>query len=420
MPSGLFYARTLAGRAVAHHYPPMLNPRLESLPDYPFDRLRALLDGLSPPPGLEPRVLSVGEPRHAPPPIIDAAVTAEAGNWGRYPLVEGTPAFRTAVAGWLTRRYGLPDGMIDADRNVLPVSGTREALFLAALLTVPGRTHYQRPAVLMPNPFYPAYAGGAMLAGAEAIYLPATRETGFLPDLSAVDDETLAQTALVYLCSPANPQGAVASADDIGQAIALALAQQHGFVLAVDECCTEIYGNQPPAGALQACAATGGDCTNVLVFHSLSKRSSAPGLRSGFVAGDAELIAGFRRLRSYGGATLPFPVLAASAALWSDDVHVEANRALYREKFDAAERILSGRLGFYRPDGGFFLWLDVGDGEAATRALWTEAAVRVLPGTYLGQVGADGLNPGTGFIRIALVDDLRATEDALDRLVKVL
>jgi len=363
----------------------MLNPRLEALPNYPFDRLRALLDGLSPPTGLEPRVLSVGEPRHAPLPIIDAAVAAEVGNWGRYPLVEGTPAFRAAVVGWLSRRYGLPEDMTDADRNVLPVSGTREALFLAALLTVPGRTRHRRPAVLMPNPFYPAYAGGAMLAGAEAIYLPATRETGFLPDLSAVDDETLDRTALVYLCSPANPQGAVASADDIGEAIAL--ARRHGFVLAVDECYTEIYGDQPPAGALQACAATGGNCSNVLVFHSLSKRSSAPGLRSGFVAGDADLIAGFRRLRSYGGATLPFPVLAASAALWNDDAHVEANRALYREKFDAAEHILSGRFGFYRPDGGFFLWLDVGDDEAATQALWTEAAVRVLPGRSYGPPG---------------------------------
>jgi len=396
----------------------MLNPRLESLPDHPFDRLRALLDGLAPPSGLEPRVLSVGEPRHAPPLIIDTAVAAELGNWGRYPLVEGTPAFRAAVASWLTRRYGLPDGMIDADRNVLPVSGTREALFMAALLTVPGRTHHRRPAVLMPNPFYPAYASGAMLAGAEAIYLPATRETGFLPDLATIDEETLARTVLVYLCSPANPQGAVSSVEDLGRAIDL--ARQHGFVLAVDECYTEIYDDQPPAGALQACGATGGDCSNVLVFHSLSKRSSAPGLRSGFVAGDADLIAGFRRLRSYGGATLPFPVLAASAALWNDDVHVQANRALYREKFDVAEGILSGRLGFYRPDGGFFLWLDVGDDEAAARALWAEAAVRVLPGTYLGQPGADGTNPGTGFIRIALVDDLVATEDALTRVVKVL
>jgi len=396
----------------------MLNSRLDSLPDYPFDRLRALLDGIAPRSGLEPRVLSVGEPRHAPPPIIDDAVAAEVGNWGRYPLVEGTPAFRAAVAGWLARRYGLPEGMIDADRNVLPVSGTREALFLAALLTVPGRTHHLRPAVLMPNPFYPAYAGGAVLAGAEPVFLPATQETGFLPDLSSVDEETLDRAALVYLCSPANPQGTVADADDLGWAIAL--ARQHGFVLAVDECYTEIYSRQPPAGALQACAALDGDLSGVLVFHSLSKRSSAPGLRSGFVAGDAALIAGFRRLRSYGGATLPFPVLAASAALWRDDAHVEDNRALYRAKFDAAERILSGRLGFYRPDGGFFLWLDVGDDEAAARALWAEAAVRVLPGSYLGQVGADGVNPGAGYIRVALVDDLDATEDALIRLVKVL
>lgn len=396
----------------------MHNPRTDELPDYPFDRLRTLLGEIKSPCSATPLLLSVGEPQHPPPPLLAEALAAHAHLWGKYPPIEGTPEFREAVTAWLTRRYRLPAGAIDPDRHILPAAGTREALYLAADLAVPEIKRGRRPTVLMPNPFYHVYGGAAAMRGAEPVYLPATRATGFLPDLAAIPDEALERAALFYLCSPANPQGAVASRAYLEAAIAL--ARRHDFVLAIDECYAEIYDRAPPAGGLEACAALGHGLDNVLVFHSLSKRSSAPGLRSGFVAGDPELIARFRRLRSYAAATLPLPVLAASAALWRDETHVEENRALYRAKFGAAERILGNRLGVARPDGGFFLWLDVGDGEKAARTLWSEAAIRVLPGAYMARPGADGDNPGRTYIRVALVHDLATTEQALERIAACL
>ncbi|MFO1146467.1 MAG: aminotransferase class I/II-fold pyridoxal phosphate-dependent enzyme [Rhodospirillales bacterium] len=396
----------------------MLNPLIDRLADYPFDRLRALLDGVAPPPGLSPLILSVGEPRHPPPPMVAEMLARHAADWGRYPPVDGTPEFRRAVAGWLQRRYLLPDGVVDPDRHVLPVAGTREALFLIGQVAVPAQKGGRPPLVLMPNPFYQVYFAAAVFARAQPVFLAATRENGFMPDLAAIEPATLAQTAMLYLCSPANPQGAVASASLLQSAVALARA--HDFVLCVDECYADIWDKEAPTGALAACAALGGGLDNVVVFHSLSKRSSVPGLRSGFVAGDARLIAAFHRLRSFGGAALPLPIVAASAALWNDDAHAAANRALYRAKLDLAESLLAGRFGFARPAGGFFLWLDVGDGEAAGRALWAQAALRVLPGAYLAKDCADGSNPGRAFIRVALVDDRDATEDALRKLLNVL
>ena len=396
----------------------MLNPLLDRLTDYPFDRLRALLDGLTPPPELRPLVLSVGEPRHPPPPLVAEMLARHAADWGRYPPVEGTPDFRRAAAGWLQRRYALPEGVVDPDRHILPVAGTREALFLIAQVAVPAGGAGRTPLVLMPNPFYQVYFGAAVFAQAEPVFLAARGTSGFMPDLAALDDALLARTAMLYLCSPANPQGAVASPALLQHAVAL--ARRHGFVLCVDECYADIWDAEPPTGALAACATLGGSFDNVVVFHSLSKRSSVPGLRSGFVAGDARLIAAFRRLRSFGGATLPLPVLAASAALWDDDAHAADNRTLYRAKFDLAERLLGGRFGFFRPAGGFFLWLDVGDGEAVARALWSRGALRVLPGAYLAKDCDDTGNPGHRYIRLALVDELAASEDALRRLLNIL
>lgn len=395
----------------------MLNPRLQALSDYPFDRLRALLGRVEPPAGLAPLVLSVGEPRHPPPPVVREAINGAAALWGRYPPIDGTAEFRQAVAGWLNRRYALPEGLIDADRQILPVAGTREALYLIAAVAIPRDVHGAAPCVLMPNPFYQVYQGAAAMQGGEPVPIEATRANGFLPNLETVDAAVLARTALMYLCSPANPQGAAASLAYLQAAIEL--ARRHDFVLVVDECYAEIYDRRPPAGALQACAALGAGCENVVVFHSLSKRSSVPGLRSGFVAGDPALIAAFRKLRDFGGASVGLPVLAASAALWRDDTHVEENRRLYRAKFDLAEHLLAGRFDFYRPDGGFFLWLDVGCGERAALELWRRAALRVLPGAYLGRATAQG-NPGAPFIRMALVDSLETTEDALRRLLNVL
>jgi succinyldiaminopimelate transaminase len=396
----------------------MLNPRIQWLSEYPFDRLRALLGGIEPPSGMTPMVLSVGEPRHPTPPLVPDVVGSNGDLWNRYPPVEGTAEFRSAVVGWLSRRYALTEDLLDADRHVLPVAGTREALFLLAAVAVPRSKAGRRPVVSMPNPFYHVYFGAAVMSGAEPVYLPATRDTGFLPDLAAIDSATLERTAMMYLCSPANPQGAVADLAYLKDAVRL--ARRHDFVLAVDECYTEIYDSRPPRGALEACAALGGSTDNVVVFHSLSKRSSVPGLRSGFVAGDPRLIEGFRRLRSFGGATVPLPVMAAAAALWRDDDHVEQNRALYRAKFDLAESVLGNRFGFFRPEGGFFLWLEVGDGEECARDLWANSALRVLPGAYLAQPEASGVNPGAPFVRVALIEDLASTEEALRRLVKTL
>ncbi len=397
----------------------MLNPRLDLLTDYPFQRLANLLEG---PAGDAPLVMSIGEPQHQPPAFVAEILAREAAGWGKYPPMGGTPAFRAAVAAWLNRRFRLAPGLIDADRNILPLAGTREGLFQIAQLVADGKQRTgpdgAPPVVLLPNPFYQVYAGAALLAGAEPVFVPAVQEGGFLPDFAAVAEPLLQRTVLAYLCNPGNPQGAVAPAASLG--VCLALARRYGFVLAVDECYSEIYDAEPPPSALEVCAAEDDGLANLVVFHSLSKRSSAPGLRSGFVAGDDRLIGAFSRFRSYGGAAVPLPILAASTALWQDETHVEASRALYRAKFDLADAILGHVPGYYRPAGGFFLWLAVADGEQAARRLWREAGIRVLPGAYLARPGADGANPGASYIRIALVHDLATTRRALTRIAEVL
>ena len=394
-----------------------LNARLDTVGDYPFDRLRALLDDVSPPSGITPIPLSLGEPQHAPPAFLAETVAREAAGWSKYPPMKGTEAARAAIAGWLTRRYGLPAGMIDGETMIVPVSGTREALFMIALAAVPETKNGRKPVVLMPNPFYQVYLGAAVMAGAEPVLVPAGKDNGFLPDFSALPEETLSRTALAYYCSPANPQGAIASMETMKSLIGL--AREHDFLLVSDECYSELYYGAPPTGAAEASAELGGSLQNVAIMNSLSKRSSAPGLRSGFVAGDPDLIRRFARLRDYGGAPPPLPLLAAASALWSDEDHVAANRAVYAEKFEVAAEILDGQFGYYTPDGGFYLWLDVGDGEAAALRLWRDAGVRVIPGEYLARE-ADGYHPGAGYIRLALVHDKDTTAEALTRLANVL
>lgn len=398
----------------------MHNDVLDSLSDYPFDRLRALLGETTPPDGCAPIHMQIGEPKHAPPELIAPILTQDMSDWGRYPPPNGPDELREAIAGWLTSRYDLPAGMIDPARHIAIVSGTREALFMAGLLAVPTEKRGKTPAVLMPNPFYQVYVGAGALAHGEAIYLSAGPETGFQPDFSAVGGDDLARTALAYLNTPANPQGSVASLDRLKQAVAL--AREHDFVLAVDECYSEIYTDTKPPGLFDACRELGSDdpFANTLVFHSLSKRSNVPGLRSGFVAGDPNLIRLLLRLRQYGGAQVPLPLMHASAALWRDEAHVEESRGLYRQKFDLALDMLDGAFGAERPGGGFYLWLDVGDSEAAARKLWTEAGLRVLPGAYMARDSADGSNPGAAYIRMALVHDLDTTKDAITRLLNTL
>jgi len=394
----------------------MLNPRLDLLTDYPFQRLAALLKA---PAGAEPLVMSIGEPQHRPPSVVTEILAAQAAGWGKYPPMNGTPDFRKAVADWVTRRFSLPEGALNPETQVLPLAGTREGLYqIAQIVIAQTETGAKPPVVLLPNPFYQVYAGAALLAGAEPVFVPATKDTGFLPDFTALPEDILARTALAYLCTPANPQGAVASAAQLDAVVSL--ARQYDFVLAVDECYSEIYDNARPTGALEACLRQGSDFRNVVIFHSLSKRSSAPGLRSGFVAGDETIIAAFGRFRAYGGAAVPLPIIAASTALWKDEEHVEANRWAYRQKIDAAQEIFGTRFGFYRPEGGFFLWLNVGDGEDATRRLWEKAGIRVLPGGYLARPGADGVNPGQPYIRVALVHDLETVCAGLTRMAEVL
>jgi len=394
----------------------MYNTRLDGLTEYPFQRLAALLAAVEPPAGASV-VMSIGEPQHTPPALLHTALAQNPADWGKYPPTAGTPDYRAAVAAWCTRRYGLPAGFLDADRHVLPVAGSREALFMAAQLCVPPQKNGAVPTVLMPNPFYQVYFGAAVMNGAEPIFVPATKATDFQPDYASVAKADLARAAMAYLCTPANPQGTVASLARLKAAITL--ARTHDFVLVSDECYSEIYDDAPPAGALQACAALGDGLKNVLVFNSLSKRSSVPGLRAGFVAGDADLIATFSKLRAHGGAVQPLPVMHAAAALWRDEDHVEDNRRLYRAKADDAARIFGDSFGFYRPGGGFFLWLDVGDGEKAARHLWRDAGIKVLPGGYLARPtnAADPRsNPGNAYIRVALVHDRTRTEAALVRM----
>lgn len=395
-----------------------LNERLEQF-ESPFRRLDALLADRVPAPGLAPVPMHVGEPQDAPPALLADAVAAHATEWNRYPPSLGTPAFVSAVAGWIDRRYPAARGRLRPDRELSSVASTREALYLAASIAIgPGR---RDPVALMPNPFYQTYRVGAIMAGAEPRYLAQSAWPDCQPDLDAPDAALLARTAILYLCSPSNPEGVVLPPQRILQAVAL--ARRHGFLVVFDECYAELYDRDPPVGALDVLAradASPAWLDNVLVLHSLSKRSNAAGMRSGFVAGDARVVAALNRVRQNGTACTPAPVLAAAAALWSDDGHVALMRERLRARFDLADRHLGGYPGYRRPGCGFFVWLKVPDGAGLTRRLWSERALKVLPGEYLTQPDADGANAGRGFVRIALVHDLPVVDEGLARLAALL
>jgi N-succinyldiaminopimelate aminotransferase len=382
----------------------------------PFVRLRELLADIEP--GKPAISLAVGEPQHAIPPFVAPVIAAHVAEFGRYPMNKGLDAFGEAVALWLGRRYDLPRP-VDPATEVLVLNGTREGLFLAALAAknyVPPRAG--PPAVLVPNPFYAAYSAGAIAADCEPVYLPATVASGFLPDLDALGDELLARTVALYLASPSNPQGAVADRAYLDKLTAL--ARKFGFLILADECYCEIYSERAPPGMLEF---AGRDFQNVVVFHSLSKRSNLPGLRIGFAAGDRKFLASYLELRNVAAPQVPTPMQHVAIAAYNDEQHVEENRRLYREKFDLADQIIGDRYGYRRPAGGFFLWLDVsaqGGSEAVTLALWRQAGVRVVPGRYLALEQADGSNPGANYIRVAMVQNKEITAEALHRLVAVL
>jgi N-succinyldiaminopimelate aminotransferase len=396
----------------------MLNPNLAPLGHYTFARLNEVLADYAPRSNEPPILFSLGEPQKAPPPVLAETIAAHGDLWNRYPPPTGDEAFRAAVTGWLNRRFGLPRGFIDPARNIVPVPGTREPLYQIGFLCTPPEKAGRRPAVLMPNPFYHVYQGAAMVGGGEPVYLPAHAENNFLPVLEDLSEDLLARTALFFLCTPANPQGTTASPAYLRRAIEL--AREHDFVLALDECYCEIYRGEAPIGGLQVCAELGQGLENVISFQSLSKRSSAPGLRSGFLAGDARIIERYGQFVTFGGAPLPLPVLHASTALWNDDAHVEENRAYYAENFRLAQEILGPHIDVFIPPAGFFLWLDVGDGMTAARTLWRDAAIKTLPGSLMARDDENGWNPGEPYIRVALVYEAEKTERGLRRLAETL
>ncbi|WP_323797813.1 aminotransferase class I/II-fold pyridoxal phosphate-dependent enzyme [Nisaea sp.] len=392
----------------------MINPALQPLSDYTFARLNKMLDGIEPAAGMRPIMLSVGEPQIQPPAFVNEAIAASGHLWNKYPPPKGDPAFRDAVTGWLNRRYGLPSGMLDPERHVTSISGTREALYQLGFLAVPEQKKGQQPVILMPNPLYHSYRGAAMLGRAEPVYMNATPENGFLPKLDDIAPEILERTALCFLCTPTNPQGRVASLDYLKRAIEL--AREYDFMLAVDECYAEIYRGDPPVGGLQAAAALGDSLHNIVVLHSLSKRSSGPGLRSGFMAGDPELIGRYGEYIMFGSASTPLPIQHAATALWKDEAHVEANRAHYAENWRIATQVLGNKKGYHEAEAGFFVCMPADDAEALTKQIWREQAVKIVPVGLMAREDAEGVNPGDPYVRIALVYDAATTEEGLRRI----
>jgi aspartate/methionine/tyrosine aminotransferase len=369
--------------------------RFSNLPAYAFPRLRALLDHHTP--GGDVVHMTIGEPKHTFPQWVTDVIVENSAGFNNYPNNDGTPELRGAMADWVERRYGVS---LDPEQNLMALNGTREGLYNAAMALCPEQKNGHKPVVLTPNPFYQVYMVAAISVAAEPVFVPATSATGHLPDYAGLSDDILNRTVAAYICSPANPQGAVASRAYWTELINL--AEQYDFRIFADECYSEIYRETAPVGALTVAQELGADPERVVLFNSLSKRSNLPGLRSGVIAGGPDTIRRVKQLRAYSGAPLPGPLQAAAAKVWTDEVHVDKNRALYQEKYTIADQVMGRVQGYQPPEAGFFLWLPVDDGEAATMKLWQETGVRVLPGAYLAQ-GGPGQNPGEHYIRVAMV-----------------
>ncbi len=381
----------------------MFPERFSNLPAYAFPRLRALLDHHQP--GGEVIHMTIGEPKHAMPEWVAETVAKHAHEFAKYPPNDGTPELQLAIADWVQRRYGVT---IDGGTQVLPLNGTREGLYNAAMALCPEQKNGAKPKILIPNPFYQVYMIASISVDAEPVFVPATRENDHLPDFTKLSDETLDQTAIAYMCSPSNPQGAVASYEYWADLIRL--AEKHDCRIFADECYSEIYRDTPPAGALQVAQDLGADPERVVIFHSLSKRSNLPGLRSGFAVGGPKSVAQMKQLRNYAGAPLPLPLVRVAETVWADEDHVIENRRQYVEKYAIADEVFAGVQGYESPQAGFFLWLPVTDGEEAALKLWQETGVRVLPGAYLAKDTPAG-NPGKNYIRVAMV----APKDEMQR-----
>lgn len=389
-----------------------MNNKLDLLQQYPFQKLNKLLNGITPPRELSPIKLSIGEPTHQAPNFIARTWLEHQTELSQYPVTRGNLTLRIEIINWLTRRFNLPSNLINPEQHCLPVAGTREALFAFAQCVI---NPHSEALVLIPNPFYQIYEGAALLAGAQPWFLNATAENNFLPDFSAVPDNIWQRCQLIYVCSPANPSGAILNIDAYHQLITL--ADRYNFIIAADECYSEIYNNNPSLGLLEVCAQLGRtDFKNCVVFHSLSKRSNVPGLRSGFVAGDSQILDKFFLYRTYHGCALPPPTQAASAAAWADEIHVAENRAIYQRKFAAVLAILCDNLDVSMPAGGFYLWPKIaGNGEDFSRDLYAATNVTVLPGSYLSRY-AHGIDPGADRIRIALVAEFAECLEAAQRI----
>ncbi|WGL16581.1 succinyldiaminopimelate transaminase [Microbulbifer bruguierae] len=386
-----------------------MNPNLQQLQPYPFAKLATLKEGIEGPADLAHIALSIGEPKHAPPAFVRDELIDNLDKLASYPLTKGLDSLRQTIAQWLCQRFNLES--VCADTEVIPVNGTREALFAFAQAVVsPGAK------VVMPNPFYQIYEGAAFLAGATPHFINCSVETGFKPDFDAVPASVWEACELLYICTPGNPTGALLEMEDFKRLIAL--ADQYNFTIASDECYSELYFDEqnPPLGLLQACADLGrNDYRRCVVFHSLSKRSNLPGLRSGFVAGDREVLEKFLLYRTYHGCAMPVPTQFASIAAWQDEQHVMENRALYQQKFDAVLEILDGCLDVEKPQASFYLWPKVGDGEHFARELFRQQNITVLPGAFLARE-ANGINPGAEYVRMALVATLEECIEAAQRI----
>ena len=391
-----------------------MNPRLSALHPYPFQKLRELFAGATPPPELTAINLSIGEPRHATPQFIKTALIDGLDGLANYPITQGSDALRDAIASWANRRYGVE---LDPATQVLPVNGSREALFAFAQASVDSSRHGRR-VIISPNPFYQIYEGAALLAGARPFFLNTIAENNYRMDFSRVPEDVWPQMNLVYVCSPGNPTGKVWTLAEWKELFDL--SEQHGFVIASDECYSEIYFDEglPPLGALTAAQQLGRDFSRLVIFNSLSKRSNVPGLRSGMVAGDADILKQFLLYRTYHGSAMSPAVQAASIAAWQNEAHVVENRRQYAAKFAAVMPLLKEHLVFDTPDAAFYLWAKVpgGDDAAFARALYRDQHVTVLPGSFLARDAA-GMNPGRGYVRIALVDHLDACIEAAQRIV---
>jgi N-succinyldiaminopimelate aminotransferase len=389
------------------------NENLELLNDYPFQRLNSLLKGIEPPKDKKGLILSIGEPQHKPPNFIKEIIDKNFSKWSKYPPTLGMEKLNIASINWVKRRFKLTKDIINYKDNIVQLAGTREGLFNVALALTPRKKNNLKPAILIPDPFYQVYAGASRISGADPIFVSSLKKNNFIPAFSNVSKETLNRTSIIYVCSPSNPEGASLKLEDWKNLIFL--ARNNDSTLIVDECYTDIYSETPPIGVLEACKILNTDISNIISFHSLSKRSNVPGFRSGFAVGDKNIITNFKKLRHYCAGQQPIPIQEAATALWNDDDHAEKNRKKYKKKFQIAENIFKKEYGFYMPDGGFYLWLNVGNGEKITQELWREEGIKVMPGSYLSRTATS-----KKYIRAALVGNISETNTALKKIYKLL